>query len=137
MGTWYEIARYPNSFEKGMSHVKAHYSLSDDGTILVVNSGLKNGKPKDIAGFARFAGETPSGELEVSFFRPFYSPYRIIMLEDDYSAAIVCGKTDHYLWLLSRTPEISEKKMQDYISWMQQNGLPVEGLEYPAQSGNP
>ena len=50
MGSWYEIARYEHSFEKGMTHVKANYSLLPDGTIRVLNSGMKNGKKKEIEG---------------------------------------------------------------------------------------
>lgn len=53
MGSWYEIARYEHSFEKGMTHVKANYSLLPDGTIRVLNSGMKNGKKKEIEGKAK------------------------------------------------------------------------------------
>ena len=54
-GRWYEIARMPNWFEKGMSNVCAFYSLEPDGSVKVVNSGIKNGRPKSITGKAWFA----------------------------------------------------------------------------------
>ena len=53
MGKWYEIARYDHTFEKGMSHVTAEYSLEPNGKIRVVNKGIKNGKPKEIVGKAK------------------------------------------------------------------------------------
>ena len=76
MGSWYEIARYEHSFEKGMTHVKANYSLLPDGTIRVLNSGMKNGKKKEIEGKARKKKDSNSNsKLEVSFFLWFYSDY--------------------------------------------------------------
>ena len=50
MGQWYEIARLPNRFEKGMTEVRAVYSLRPDGRIDVVNSGMKDGRKKSITG---------------------------------------------------------------------------------------
>ncbi len=135
MGLWYEIARVPNSFEKDLTHVTAEYSLGKDGKIKVLNTGMKNGKIKQTEGVAKLTENTSTGELKVSFFKPFYAPYRIILLEADYSAAVICGDTDAYLWILSRTPEISGEKLQKYLDWMKQQGLPVEQLEYPDQSG--
>ena len=44
LGEWYEIARFDHSFERGVEQAKANYSLKDDGTIEVVNSGIKNAK---------------------------------------------------------------------------------------------
>lgn len=46
LGEWYEIARFDHSFERVVEQAKANYSLKDDGTIEVVNSGSKNGNPK-------------------------------------------------------------------------------------------
>ena len=69
MGKWYEIARYDHTFEKGMTHVTAEYSLESNGKIRVINKGIKNGKPKEIVGKAKQPNpiEYP-GRLEVSFF---------------------------------------------------------------------
>ena len=47
------------------------------------------------------------GELEVSFFGPFYSAYRIVDLDENGQTAIVCGSDMDLLWILARTPEIS------------------------------
>lgn len=112
MGTWFEIARLPHSFEKDMTGVMAKYELRNDGRITVINRGWKNGKRREIRGIARFSLDFPegTGELEVSFFRPFYGKYRIIFLEPDYSAAIVTSGTKDYFWILARTPVISESK---------------------------
>ena len=102
LGSWYEIARFDHGFERGMYATMANYTLNDDGTIEVVNTGYKNGKFKMSVGKAKLT-DTPA-LLRVSFFGPFYSDYRILMLDPDYQYALVGSKSKDYLWILSRTP---------------------------------
>ena len=73
LGTWYEIARFDFRFEKDLSHVTATYSLNEDGTVKVVNTGYNTKKDKwqEALGKARFRGDNTVGALEVSFFGPF------------------------------------------------------------------
>ena len=37
MGTWYEIASFPNFFQRGCKCTSATYGLKDDGTVTVHN----------------------------------------------------------------------------------------------------
>ena len=80
LGTWYEIARLPHSFERDMTRVTAVYTARKDGGIDVLNSGWRDGEHRTARGRARFLGDSTVGELEVSFFGPFYGQYRIIKL---------------------------------------------------------
>ena len=102
LGEWYEIARFDHSFERGVERAKAKYSLKDDGTIEVVNSGIKDGKPKTAIGKGKTT-DTP-GLLRVSFFGPFYADYRVMLIDKDYTYALVGSGSADYLWILSRTP---------------------------------
>lgn len=106
LGDWYEVARFDHRFERGMEQTRANYTLRDDGKIIVLNSGIKNGKPKTAQGKAKVT-ETPA-LLRVSFFGPFYGDYRVLLLADDYRYALVGSGTDNYLWILSRTPALSD-----------------------------
>lgn len=133
MGKWYEYARLPNRFEKDMVNVTAFYTLNPDGRITVGNRGEKNGKVKTITGIARKAKNKAAGELEVSFFPFFYSPYRIIMLADDYRYSVVTGKECSYLWILSRTSELSPEDRKEIFSFLKKYDLPVEKFIYPQQ----
>ena len=133
MGKWYEYARLPNRFEKDMTNVTAFYTLNPDGRITVGNRGEKNGKVKTITGTARKAKNKAAGELEVSFFPFFYSPYRIIMLADDYRYSVVTGKECSYLWILSRTSELSPEDRKEIFSFLKKYDLPVDKLIYPQQ----
>lgn len=104
LGQWYEIARFDHRFERSMTHCTATYTMQEDGRIMVVNQGMKKGKWKTSVGKAKLSDEP--GVLRVSFFGPFYSDYRILMIAPDYSYALVGGGSDKYLWILSRTPQM-------------------------------
>ena len=119
-GEWYEIARFDHSFERGVEQAKANYSLKDDGTIEVVNSGIKNGKPKTAIGKGKRT-DTPA-LLRVSFFGPFYADYRVMMIDEDYTYALVGSGGADYLWILSRTPELSETAKSELLVEAQRRG---------------
>lgn len=111
LGKWYEIARLDHSFERGLQKVSAEYTLRDDGGVRVVNRGFSTSKNewKDIEGKAYFVGSEAEGHLKVSFFGPFYSSYIVFELDkENYEYAFVSGNSTSYLWLLSRTPAVSE-----------------------------
>ena len=107
LGEWYEIARFDHSFERGIERAKANYTLNEDGTIKVVNSGIKDGKPKKAIGKGKRT-DTPA-LLRVSFFGPFYADYRVMMIDANYTYALVGSGGADYLWILSRTPALADK----------------------------
>jgi len=126
LGEWYEIARFDHSFERGVERAKAKYSLKDDGTIEVVNSGIKDGKPKTAIGKGKTT-DTP-GLLRVSFFGPFYADYRVMMIDEDYACALVGSGGADYLWILSRTPGLSETAKSELLAEAQRRGYVTDKL---------
>ena len=109
LGRWYEIARLDHSFERGLSHVTADYSLRDDGGVKVINRGYDNtrGLWQEAEGRAYFVDKQDQGFLKVSFFGPFFGAYAVCDLDrQSYSYALVCGPNTSYLWLLARSPEL-------------------------------
>lgn len=129
MGLWYEIARYENSFERGMTGVTATYTLLPDGKVRVENAGFKNGVRKHAVGRAFCPDKTQPGKLKVSFFLWFYSDYYVLELdEDNYGYALVGSSSDKYLWILSRTPSLPEETKDKLISSAQNRGYDVRKL---------
>ena len=126
-GKWYEIARLPNSFERGMSGVYTLYTLQKNGTVKVVNYGRKNGRWHSVSGIAR-AADNGGGELEVSFFRPFYGRYRIIKLSPDYSYSVVMGNSRELLWILARSPELTPEQETEIRDFLNMHRFPMEKL---------
>ena len=131
MGKWYEIARFPHSFERNVTHAEAEYTLLDNGKVKVTNRGLRNGQSTSADGEARFRGKSDRGELEVTFFRPFYGAYRIIYLDDNYQLAIVTGDTMDYAWILAREPHIPPEQLQMCLKKLQAWGFAIELMQYP------
>ncbi|MFT5661598.1 MAG: apolipoprotein D and lipocalin family protein [Sulfurimonas sp.] len=113
LGTWYEIARYEHFFQKGCSDVNATYSLRENGEIDVLNQCMKGDRLAQAKGVAYATDET-SSKLKVSFFRPFYGDYWILMLGKNYEYALIGEPSREYLWILSRTPTM-DKKLQETI----------------------
>jgi apolipoprotein D and lipocalin family protein len=133
LGTWYEVARLDHSFERGMSNVTATYSMRDDGGVSVVNRGYKVEKEKwdDATGKAYFIGDTDVGQLKVSFFGPFYGGYNILELDkDDYQYALVSGPDRGYLWILARSPNLSQDVLSTLVSKAKDMNFPVDELIY-------
>jgi len=126
LGTWYEIARLDHSFEEGLSKVTAEYTLNDDGSIKVINRGYneEKGEWEEAEGRAVFVGDSDVGHMKVSFFGPFYASYVVFELDDDYSTVYITGYNRNYLWLMSRTPEVSDEVLEAFMERAE-----VEGFE--------
>jgi len=133
LGTWYEIARLDHSFERGMNKVTADYSLREDGGLGVINRGYDTDSRewKEAEGKAYFVNSRDEGHLKVSFFGPFYGSYAIFELDrDKYQYAFIAGNSTDYLWLLARTPSISENVVQQFVDRSRSLGFPTEKLIY-------
>ena len=134
MGKWYEIARYDHSFEKGMTHVSAEYSLMPNGKIQVINRGIKDGETKSIVGKAKQPSPTEyPGRLKVSFFLWFYSDYYIMELDKDYRYALIGSSSDKYLWILSRTPQMEETELNKLLKNIMLRGYDLSKLVFVEQ----
>ena len=136
LGTWYEIARLPHRFERDLDFVRAEYSRNPDGSVRVVNSGVRDGEARTAVGRAvpkDPAAQPPTGELRVSFFRPFYADYRIVELDPEYRYAVVTGSTRDYLWILSREPAMAKPQLSAILDRLEKLGFAVDKLEFPRQ----
>lgn len=128
-GTWYEIAKIPNRFQKQcVANTTATYSLNDDGTIKVINSCRESDGGMDTAeGLAEVLDTATNSKLEVSFvsifgIHLFWGDYWIIGLDDDYSYAVIGTPDRKYGWILSRTKKLPENKLADAYKILEDNG---------------
>lgn len=137
LGIWHEVARLDHTFERGLVDATAEYSLRDDGGVKVLNRGYdaKNGKWKEAEGRAYFTGERTTGQLKVSFFRPFYGGYNIIELDkENYGYALIAGPSLSYLWILARTPELSPEITAKLTAKAKALGYGTEKLIFPGRA---
>ena len=130
LGKWYEIARLDHSFERGLDQVSAEYSLRDDGGLKVINRGFDTADNawREAEGKAYFVDSEQQGHLKVSFFGPFYGSYVVFELDAEYQYAFVAGYNTSYLWLLSRTPVISDELLARFIQRTTELGFDTDNL---------
>ena len=136
LGTWYEVASFPQSFQKGCTATTAHYALREDGEIDVTNrcrKGSLEGQEANARGRARVVDSKSNARLEVSFFRPFWGTYWIIDLDPEYAFAVVGHPSRDYLWILSRTPTLEPSVYAGIIGRLQAQGYETDRLVSTAQ----
>ena len=135
-GKWYEIARYPNRFQrKCQGDTTATYTIRTDGKVQVVNACReKDGKITTASGTAKVVDSTTNAKLKVTFFWPFYGDYWVIGLSPDYQYAIVGEPERKYLWILSRTPTMDEATYQELLHRVESLGYQPGNLLKTPQS---
>lgn len=142
LGTWYEIAKFPNWFQKKcVGNTKAVYSKGDDGNLRVLNScKTANGEVSVAQGTARQIGASDSPKLEVRFapdwlsFLPLvWGDYWLIDLDTQYQVAAVSDPRREYLWVLSRTPELDSTIYNALLQRLQAQQFDIRKLELTKQ----
>jgi len=144
-GQWYEIARFPNRFQKRCAgEVTAQYTLQASGKISVLNRcRLEDGGQIQAEGVARVVGKgQPNSILKVRFAPAFLSfipqvwgDYQILALSPDYTHALVGDPTREYLWILSRSPQMDEATYNRLVDEARAQGFDVSRLQKTRQSG--
>jgi apolipoprotein D and lipocalin family protein len=136
LGTWYDIASFPQRFQLGCTGTTATYSMRGDGEIAVLNrcrKGSLTGKEDSALGRARVVDRTTNAKLEVSFFRPFWGAYWIIDLGANYEYAVVGHPSRDYLWILSRTPTMDRTVYDGILLRLREEGYEVTRLRRTLQ----
>lgn len=142
MGTWFEIAKFPNRFQrKCASDTRAVYSLQSDGKVKVVNRcKTEGGETIEAVGLSRQVGLATSPKLEVRFapawlsFLPFvWGDYWVIDLDASYQLVAVSEPERNYLWILARTPHVNPKDYQALLGRLSKMGFDLSKLELTQQ----
>jgi len=131
-GKWYEIASFPQRFQKGCYCTTAEYTWSEKGYVIVENRCNKDsvtGKQSSIKGKAFIVKNSGNAKLKVQFFWPFTGKYWIIDLADDYTYAVVSHPNKKYLWILSRTSKMDETVYQQILSRLNEKGFDLSKLQ--------
>jgi apolipoprotein D and lipocalin family protein len=120
-GTWHEVALYPNRFQQACAtDTTATYTPLGDGRIGVRNSCRRaDGSEMAVDGIAEVVDAATNAKLKVSFLPAWIrwtgigrGDYWVLYLSPDYRLAIVGEPSREYLWILARTPTLSEQEYQ-------------------------
>ncbi len=143
MGTWFEIAKYPNWFQKKCTGggTTAQYRQQADGTVQVINRcRLESGAMNEAMATARQVGSATSPKLKVRFapawlsFLPFvWGDYWVIDHDEAYQLVAVSEPSQEYLWVLARTPQVDPTAYNALLTRLTQKGFDVSKLELTRQ----
>ena len=138
VGRWFEIAKYPNRFERDCDRdVTAVYTRFEDGDIEVVNSCTQpDGKPKVSKGKAKVVDGQTNAKLKVTFFWPFYGDYWVIDLDPQYRWVVIGEPRHKYLWILSRHPRMDAAQYAEITSRLAAKGYDASKLIAVKQSAH-
>jgi apolipoprotein D and lipocalin family protein len=131
VGTWYEIASFPQRFERGCVASRAEYTLRPDGAIGVTNicrDRTFDGPERRTEGTARVVDPVTNAKLAVTFFWPFRGDYWIIELDPEYRFAVVGHPSRDYLWILARTPTLDAETYDGIVARAARQGYDTSRL---------
>ena len=132
MGDWYVIANIPTFLEKGAHNAVEIYALNDDGSIQTTFSFRKDGfdgEPKQYnpKGFIR---DTESNAVwGMQFIWPIKADYRIVYLSGDYSQTVIARQKRDFIWIMARTPQISESEFQGMVQLARELGYDTSKIQ--------
>ena len=138
MGTWHEIAKYPNWFQrKCVKDTSAEYRLAEAGKVSVTNRcRTADGETIEAIGLARQIGPGTSPKLQVRFapawlsFLPFvWGNYWVIDLDETYQLAAISEPGRDYLWILARTPTVDAAAYEALLARLAARGFDLKRLE--------
>lgn len=142
MGTWYEIAKYPNSFQtQCVRNTRADYKPEADGKVQVLNRCvMANGKTTEAEGAARQVGPADSPKLQVRFapawlsFLPMvWADYWVIDIDPEYQLVAVSEPKREYLWVLSRSKQVDPAQYQALLARLAERGFDLKRLALSPQ----
>lgn len=132
MGPWYVIANIPTFLEKGAHNAVETYSLNDDGTIatkFTFRKGGFDGKAKEYNPKAFILDKESNALWGMRFVWPIKADYRIVYLDDDYTKTIIGRQNLDYVWIMARTPTISDLDYEQLVSWVKSIGYDTSKLQ--------
>ena len=132
MGSWYVLANIPIFLEKKAYNAVETYSLNDDGTIATTftfRKGAFDGEPKKYSpkGFIK---DTETNALwGMRFIWPIKADYRIVYLDDDYTQTVIGRQSRDFVWIMARTPTISDLDYDQLVSFVESLGYDTSKLQ--------
>lgn len=132
MGDWYVIANIPTFLEKGAHNAVESYRLDDDGSIATTFTFRKDsfdGEQKEYnpRGFVR--DSKTNARWGMRFVWPFKSDYRIVYVDDDYTQTIIGRQKRDFVWIMARTPTISEADYERLVALVGSIGYDTAKLQ--------
>lgn len=137
MGTWYEIARYENRFQKNCYATQVNYALRENGTVAVTNTCSLKANPLETTtanGIAFIANKETNAQLKVGFaplFKYlgwFTGDYWVMKLGPNYEYAVIGTPNYKYFWIIAREAELPESLYQELVDFAVEQGFDAQKI---------
>jgi apolipoprotein D and lipocalin family protein len=125
MGAWYVIANIPTAIEKGAHNAVESYRLDDDGSIdttFTFRDGAFDGKQKTYNPRGFVVDRNTNALWGMRFIWPIKADYRIVYLNEDYSQTVIGRQKRDYVWIMARTPRISDADYDHLLRFVAELG---------------
>ena len=132
MGDWYVIANIPTFLEKGAHNAVESYAMNEDGTIattFVFRDGGFDGKEKEYHPKGLVLDKRTNARWGMRFVWPLKSDYRIVYLDEDYTQTIIARQKRDFVWIMARTPSISDEDFQRLVAFVESIGYDTSKIE--------
>lgn len=140
MGPWYVIANIPTAIEKGAHNAIESYELDTDGTIkttFTFNKGAFDGPPKRYEPRGFVVPGTNNAIWGMRFIWPIKAEYVVSYVDPAYSETIIARSARDYVWIMARTPTISEARYDALVAQVKQFGYDVSQIQRVPQRAKP
>jgi len=131
MGDWYVIGVIPTWFEQGAFNAVESYALDDDGSIrttFTFNEGGFDGPLKRMTPRGFVVAGTENALWGMQFLWPFEAEFVIAHVDSDYSETIIARSARDYVWIMARTPSISDERYAALVRRVAALGYDVDAI---------
>jgi apolipoprotein D and lipocalin family protein len=132
MGDWYVIANIPTFLEKGAHNAIESYRLDEDGrirTTFTFRDGSFDGERKEYNPVATVKDSRSNAIWGMQFIWPIKADYRIVYLDKDYSLTVIGRQARDYVWIMARTPVISESDYTRVLNLLVDQGYDISQIQ--------
>lgn len=139
MGDWYVIATIPTFIETNAYNAVESYRLAMDGTVATTFSfreGSFDGPLKTYHPTGHIIDRQSNAVWGMQFIWPVKSDYRIVYVDDAYSQTIIGRIERDYVWLMARTPQLSDDDYQRFLKVIADEGYDVSRVRKVPQRWN-
>ncbi|MDB6086126.1 MAG: bacterial lipocalin [Gammaproteobacteria bacterium] len=137
MGDWYVIATIPTRFEKNAYNAVENYKLEPGGQVATAfrfRNGSYDSPVKTIHSTGFVKDGTGNAEWGVQVFWPIKAQYIVAYLKDDYTQTIIGRDARDYMWIMARTPIISQADYDSLVARVRALGYPVPNIRKVPQA---
>jgi apolipoprotein D and lipocalin family protein len=131
MGDWYVIACIPTAIETQAFNAVESYRLDEDGTIATTftfRKGAFDGPEKEYNPRGFVVENSGNAIWGMQFIWPIKADFRIAWLAPDYSSTVIARNARDYVWIMARTPSISDEHYKELTTFVESLGYDLKKL---------